>query len=166
MPCQVPSCTAEALLGSDEALLVYLTADEATWLWVLRRDDLAYYCIELGAKALADEVTALRASLDPALNPDRVPFPASRAYAVNFLVTMKKRDRSSHAIAEPLWGCPSRSIRAPIRLHAGARPCRPPARRPEFSPAHEYGSAVPVRCCRCRLDGAYGTKASRRDPRR
>ena len=64
MPCQVPSCTAEALLGSGEALLVYLTADEATWLWVLRRDDLAYYCIELGAKALADEVTVLRASLD------------------------------------------------------------------------------------------------------
>ena len=44
---------AEALLGSDEALLVYLTTDEATWLWVLRRDDLAYYRIELGAKALA-----------------------------------------------------------------------------------------------------------------
>jgi hypothetical protein len=27
-------------------------------------------------------VTALRASLDPALNPDRLPFPASRAYAL------------------------------------------------------------------------------------
>jgi len=96
MPCQVPSCTAEALLGSDEALLVYLTADEATWLWVLRRDDLAYYCIELGAKALADEVTALRASLDPALNPDRVPFPASRAYCGSLVHRMVASALPSH----------------------------------------------------------------------
>ena len=73
---------AQALLGGDEALLVYLVSDEATWFWVLGRSDLAFYRIDIGAKALATEVTALRASLDPALNPDRAPFPASRAYAL------------------------------------------------------------------------------------
>jgi CHAT domain-containing protein len=36
----------------------------------------------MGAKALADEVTALRASLEPRRNPNLVPFQAARAYAL------------------------------------------------------------------------------------
>ena len=81
-PKPLPAEAAQALLGSDEALLVYLITDEATWLWVLRRDDLAYYHLDIAAKTLTDEVTALRASLDPKSNPGLAPFPAKRAHAL------------------------------------------------------------------------------------
>jgi CHAT domain-containing protein/lipopolysaccharide biosynthesis regulator YciM len=73
---------ARALLASDEGLLLYLATDDANWVWVLRRDTIAFYRIEMGAKALADEVTALRASLEPQRNPHLAPFPARRAYAL------------------------------------------------------------------------------------
>jgi CHAT domain-containing protein len=73
---------AQALLASDEALLVYLATDQATWLWVLRRDKIALYRIETGAKALAREVKSLRERLDPELNKNLAPFPAARAYAL------------------------------------------------------------------------------------
>ena len=74
---------ARELIASDEALLVFLVTDDASWLWVLRHDDIALYRIAMGAKALADEVTALRASLDPQRNPKLAPFPAARAYALH-----------------------------------------------------------------------------------
>jgi CHAT domain-containing protein len=83
-PKSLPADTARALLASDEALLVYMVADEATWLWVLRRDYLTFRRVEIGAKALAEEVRALRARLDPGLNPglSPLPFPAVRAFAL------------------------------------------------------------------------------------
>jgi tetratricopeptide (TPR) repeat protein len=74
--------SAQALLGRDEALLLYLITDKATWVWVVRRDSIAFRPINVGAKALADEVTTLRQSLDPELNPNLQPFPASRAYTL------------------------------------------------------------------------------------
>jgi CHAT domain-containing protein len=70
----------QALLGPDEAMLVYLVDDDATWLWALRRDDAGVLKIEIGAKALAAEVTALRAQLDPEQNPTLKPFAATRAH--------------------------------------------------------------------------------------
>ena len=73
---------AQALLAGDEALMVYLTTNEATWLWVLRHDDLALYRIKIGAATLTSEVKLLRESLDPTLNPGLAPFPASRTYAL------------------------------------------------------------------------------------
>jgi len=73
---------ARELIASDEALLVFLVTDDASWLWVLRHDDIALYRIAMGAKALAEEVTALRASLEPQRNPKLAPFPAARAYAL------------------------------------------------------------------------------------
>jgi CHAT domain-containing protein/tetratricopeptide (TPR) repeat protein len=73
---------AQTLLAPDEALLVYLSADDATWLWVLRHDRIAVHKIELGAKALAHEVAALRGALDPDRNTDFAPFPAKDAHAL------------------------------------------------------------------------------------
>jgi tetratricopeptide (TPR) repeat protein len=73
---------AQALLASDEALLVYLSQEEGSWLWVLRRENITLHLIPLGAKALAKEVTALRATLDPKRNPNLAPFPAKHAYAL------------------------------------------------------------------------------------
>jgi CHAT domain-containing protein len=73
---------AQAFLAPDEALLVYLTTDGATRLWVLRRDRIALRRIPLGKQALAHEVSVLRASLDPEHNPDFAPFPAKEAYAL------------------------------------------------------------------------------------
>jgi CHAT domain-containing protein len=81
-PKPLPAEEARALLASDEAMLVYLAANEGTWLWVLRHDDLALYRIEIAAKALAGEVMALRERLDPDFNSDLAPFPAARAYAL------------------------------------------------------------------------------------
>src|SRR5438067_8499237 len=63
-------------------MLVFLVTDDASWLCVLRHDDIALYRIAMGAKALADHVMALRASLDPQRNPNLAPFPAAHAYAL------------------------------------------------------------------------------------
>lgn len=71
---------AQALLAPDEALLVYVTGIKDTWLWAVRRDRMSMHRIEIGADALAGEVSALRGRLDPALNPRLAPFPAIRAY--------------------------------------------------------------------------------------
>lgn len=82
---------AQGLLESDEALLVYLVADEismisgccTSWLWVLRRDDAWLHPIEMSGKKLAEEVRGLRSRLDPVLNPGFKPFDVSRAYALH-----------------------------------------------------------------------------------
>jgi len=71
---------AQSLLGGDEALLVYLTGDRESWLWAIRRDTAALYRLALGAKALSEQVSALRERLDPARNPNLGPFPAVLAY--------------------------------------------------------------------------------------
>jgi CHAT domain-containing protein len=73
---------AQALLAPDEALLAYLAAGDVTWLWVLRRDDIALRKVDIGAKALAHAVSALRGALDPDRNPDSAPFPAKDAHAL------------------------------------------------------------------------------------
>src|SRR5437868_5610048 len=73
---------AREMIARDEALLVFLVTDDASWLWVLRHDDIALYRIAMGAKALTDHVMALRASLDPQRNPKLAPFPAAHAYAL------------------------------------------------------------------------------------
>jgi CHAT domain-containing protein len=73
---------AQALLGADEAALVYLAGEDETWLWVLRRDRAALHKIALGTKALAAEVTTLRRTLDPADNPELAPFDAAAAHAL------------------------------------------------------------------------------------
>ena len=79
-PTPLNAGAAQSLLTTDEALLVYLITNKATWLWVLRRDDFGFYQIEIGAKELASDVKVLRSSLDPMLNPDRRAFQAARAY--------------------------------------------------------------------------------------
>jgi tetratricopeptide (TPR) repeat protein len=73
---------ARTLLADDEALLVFLTTDDDAWLWVVRQSGLGWYHIGIGGKALTTEVTALRARLDPQLNPALAAFPALRAHAL------------------------------------------------------------------------------------
>ena len=58
-----------ALLTPDEALLLYLTTDKGTWLWVLRRDRIVLQPIPFDAKALFDQVSMLRRTLDRESNP-------------------------------------------------------------------------------------------------
>jgi CHAT domain-containing protein/tetratricopeptide (TPR) repeat protein len=82
-PKPIDALAAQALLAPDEALLVYLTSDKATWLWVLRRDRIVLQHIPFDAKALAREVSALRRALDPESNPDLAPFPAIAAYRLH-----------------------------------------------------------------------------------
>ena len=71
---------AQALLGADEALLVYVVGPRTSWLWAARRTAAQLYDVKLDTQTLAVEVQALRTSLDPQLNPSLRPFPATRAY--------------------------------------------------------------------------------------
>ena len=79
-PQPVSNETARALLRDDEALLIYLSVADETWLWVVRGQGIALYRLGIGAAALADEVAALRSRLDPRHNPHLEPYPASRAH--------------------------------------------------------------------------------------
>jgi CHAT domain-containing protein len=56
--------------------------EENTWLWVIRCDEVFFTRTDIAGEALAKEVTALRARLDPNFNPDLQAFPARRAYAL------------------------------------------------------------------------------------
>jgi CHAT domain-containing protein/Tfp pilus assembly protein PilF len=73
---------AQALLGPDEAMLVYLLGAKESWLWVLRHDRAGLYKLDVSARTVGEEVTKLRMRLDPALNTDLVPFDAERAYSL------------------------------------------------------------------------------------
>jgi CHAT domain-containing protein/tetratricopeptide (TPR) repeat protein len=52
------------LLGSDEALLLFVPTRDDTYLWVVTRSEFRWVKIALGSKALADHVNALRCGLD------------------------------------------------------------------------------------------------------
>ncbi len=79
-PKPLDAAAAQELLGTDEALLVYLVDEDATWIWVLRRDVVAMHRIGIGAAALSRAVRDLRASLNPQLNPAQRPYPATKAH--------------------------------------------------------------------------------------
>jgi tetratricopeptide (TPR) repeat protein/CHAT domain-containing protein len=81
-PPPLQAAETQALLGSDEALLVYLAGTNKSWLWVVSQKAVGFYPLAIGGKALAEEVRALRARLDPELNPDFNPYPADRAHAL------------------------------------------------------------------------------------
>ena len=76
----------QAILGTDEAMLAYLSSADTTWLWAVRRDRVAFYEFRVKGAALAKEVGALRQRLDPALNPDLKPFDVKRAYALHQMI--------------------------------------------------------------------------------
>ena len=61
---------AQALLKPDEALIAILVGSDKSFLWVLTRERTGWAQIELGAEALAGEVTALRRGLDPLAQQD------------------------------------------------------------------------------------------------
>jgi CHAT domain-containing protein/Tfp pilus assembly protein PilF len=55
----------QKLLGPGEALLAYLVSDSATYLWVVRPDEVGMRWIDIGAEDLANKVAELRRALDP-----------------------------------------------------------------------------------------------------
>ena len=81
-PPPLQAAEAQGLLAPDEALLVYLTGTNKSWLWVVSQKAVAFYPLAIGGKGVADEVRALRERLDPELNPDFDPYPADRAHAL------------------------------------------------------------------------------------
>jgi tetratricopeptide (TPR) repeat protein/CHAT domain-containing protein len=81
-PSPLPAAEAQALLAPDEALLVYLAGTNKSWVWVVRQGAVGFYPLAIGGDGLAEEVRALRARLDPELNPDLDPYPADRAHAL------------------------------------------------------------------------------------
>jgi CHAT domain-containing protein len=73
---------AQQFLMPDEALLVYLTTDRGTQLWVIAKNQAKTHLLNIDARTLNVEIKALRSRLDPKLNPNLQPFPATRAYAL------------------------------------------------------------------------------------
>jgi tetratricopeptide (TPR) repeat protein len=55
---------AQALLGADEALLFWLALNKESYVFALTRDGFEWKTIPLGAKTLAQKVTAFRSGLD------------------------------------------------------------------------------------------------------
>ena len=60
----LPLTETARLLGTDEALLLFVPTRDDTYLWVVTRSTLHWIKIALGSKALADHVKALRCGLD------------------------------------------------------------------------------------------------------
>jgi CHAT domain-containing protein/Tfp pilus assembly protein PilF len=55
----------QTLLRPDEALLAYLIGEKASYVWAVRHDRAALIRLDIGGAALRDQVTTLRAALDP-----------------------------------------------------------------------------------------------------
>ena len=72
----------QALLAEDEALLVYIVAAKASWLWVVRRNKIEFSALDITARDLLIAVRSLRVTLDPGLNQNFHAYPASDAYAL------------------------------------------------------------------------------------
>jgi CHAT domain-containing protein len=64
-PQPVPLAAAQKLLGPQEALLTYLVGDQASFLWVVRRDRATLLRLSIGRKELDAAIDKLRAGLDP-----------------------------------------------------------------------------------------------------
>jgi CHAT domain-containing protein/tetratricopeptide (TPR) repeat protein len=69
---------ARALLGRDEALVTILVGAGKSYVWALTREKAQWAEIDAGSKTLADEVTALRQTLDPLAQQDAEGAPGSR----------------------------------------------------------------------------------------
>ena len=54
----------QKLLDADEALMAYLVGEQRTYLWVMRRDRVAFHRIDVGREEMEDSVTVLRSDLD------------------------------------------------------------------------------------------------------
>jgi CHAT domain-containing protein/tetratricopeptide (TPR) repeat protein len=81
-PRPVTARAVQSLLAPNEAMLVYLSAANATWLWMVSRDRVTLFHISISATDIEGAVRALRVGLDPVLNPNMKPFPATLAYAL------------------------------------------------------------------------------------
>jgi CHAT domain-containing protein len=69
---------ARALLGRDEALVTILVGAGKSYVWALTREKAQWAEINAGSKTLADDVTALRQTLDPLAQQDAEGAPGSR----------------------------------------------------------------------------------------
>jgi len=96
-PRPVALAEAAALLGPDEALLVWAVREQDTFLWAVRRDRSALYRLPVGRQRLADAVTHLRAALDPSqvaiLDPaDLPPFDTEAAHQLYRMIVAPAED--------------------------------------------------------------------------
>jgi CHAT domain-containing protein len=81
-PQPVTGDEAQSLLAPDEALLLYVTYDSGFYVWVVRRESVGFYFGKVPERELAQQVSALRARLDPQLNSNFAPFPTGIAVAL------------------------------------------------------------------------------------
>jgi CHAT domain-containing protein/Flp pilus assembly protein TadD len=144
-PAPLPAQTVQRLLAPDEAMLVYVVGEDASWLWALRNNRAALYRLDIGAAALAAEVTALRARLDPWQNETMQPFPATRAYALyqrilgpaaSFLQDAK------HVLVVPDGALQSLPISVLVTLPPGGDPATLPANRNVAWFARDHATTV------------------------
>src|SRR5260221_5788564 len=95
---------AQALLGPDEALLLYAVTDDPPFLAALRHDRARVHRLAIGRHSLAAEVQALRERLEPEQNPSLLPFDAARAFRLHQVVlapAMPQLDGTRHVFVVP-----------------------------------------------------------------
>lgn len=136
---------AQALLKADEVMLVYTVGTERSWLWAIRRDQAELYKLDIGAKALTDEVTKLRERLDPTLNPDLTPFDAKRAYALYEKIVMPAApllDGASQVFVVPDGSLQSLPLGVLVTREPAANPEQPGDHREIAWFARDHASTV------------------------
>jgi CHAT domain-containing protein/tetratricopeptide (TPR) repeat protein len=65
-PQPVPLVEAQKLLGVGEALISFAVADDATFMWLVRKEVAGVYTLDIGKEELGEAVAKLRDGLDPA----------------------------------------------------------------------------------------------------
>ncbi|HIJ43006.1 MAG TPA: tetratricopeptide repeat protein, partial [Rhodospirillaceae bacterium] len=76
---------AQSLLGSDEALVAYLGAEDRTFLWVVRKASAEMKRLDIGRNELTEAVAELRGGLDPVdveTVKDIPPFDTTKAFEI------------------------------------------------------------------------------------
>ena len=94
----------QALLGPDEALLAYVVANDATFLWVLRDDRAQMHRLDIDGDALSAAVAKLRRGLDPTAKSRGLKTKAPRRGQSFERGTAFELYRTIVASAEPLLG--------------------------------------------------------------
>jgi CHAT domain-containing protein len=75
----------QRLLGPGEALAAFVLGDAKSFVWLIRPEDASFRSIDRDRAAIAQQVAALRAALDPQQNlpnPTPAAFPVAQAQAL------------------------------------------------------------------------------------
>lgn len=79
-------------LSQDQALLVYVTAENGTFLWVVRKHAFKMYKLDASSKQISQIVRTLRNAVDLSTGRGMPPFPLAEAYRLYSLILAPAHD--------------------------------------------------------------------------